>query len=89
MLLSWNVNCTKVKWIFHLPLEVCNRIGKVGQNGELKGAFHSLVANEKSTKENSGKLVNSTHYRSLVGSLLYLTIIKPINFISWVSILSS
>ncbi|RVW83943.1 Retrovirus-related Pol polyprotein from transposon RE1 [Vitis vinifera] len=36
-----------------------------------------LVVNEKLRKENGGKMVDETHFRSLVGNLLYLTATRP------------
>ena len=36
-----------------------------------------LVVNEKLKKEDGGKKVDATHYRSLVGKLLYLTATRP------------
>ncbi|XP_050908766.1 secreted RxLR effector protein 161-like [Lathyrus oleraceus] len=37
----------------------------------------SLVVNEKLKKENGGRLVDASIYRSLVGSLFYLTTSRP------------
>ncbi|RVW16037.1 Retrovirus-related Pol polyprotein from transposon RE2 [Vitis vinifera] len=36
-----------------------------------------LVVNEKLRKEDGGKMVDETHFRSLVGNLLYLTATRP------------
>ena len=36
-----------------------------------------LVVNEKLRKENGGKMVYETHFRSLVGNMLYLTATRP------------
>ena len=36
-----------------------------------------LAANEKFRKHDGEKKVNSSHYRSLIGSLLYLTSTRP------------
>ncbi|XP_052194172.1 uncharacterized mitochondrial protein AtMg00810-like [Diospyros lotus] len=36
-----------------------------------------LIVNEKLMKEDGGKKVDATHYRSLVGNLLYLTATRP------------
>ena len=36
-----------------------------------------LVVNEKLKKEYGGRMVDETHFRSLVGNLLYLTTTRP------------
>jgi hypothetical protein len=53
--------------------EVCRKNSQKIQNVCLQPVEVPLVVNEKLMKDDKGKKVDVTFYRSLVGNLLYLT----------------